>query len=313
MTTDATPQGVSKRDQDLAALTASRAAERDTAEQPRETTTDEGTTVAAEPTPEKGEVETIKFVDEDGKEYSVPATAAARLKIDGEEVESPLEQITRRYQKGAAGEKRLHEASRARQELTRKEQELARREAELKAKAAKPNQAGPPKDDRTYKDLAEAIAEADEDRLAEMLPNILANGQQRDSDPQELYRKVDTLVDSKIQQREQARAVKAAQDRFYQDYSDLAEDPMLFDMVDRETAAIMGKKPDAAPWEIISEAAENVKKWRTKVAGKPPKKSKVPIPTPRGGRAHIGSDPKPPMTRQEQLNEIRKARGQIPR
>jgi len=105
--------------------------------------------------------------------------------------------------------------------------------------------------------------------------------------------------------------LKKAQADFYDNYSDLAEDPMLFEMVDTKTAKLSGENPDLPPSEIIKKAAEEVKQWwQGQFKKTKPKRKKNTSPTPASGRAKIGEEEAAPETRKEILSTMRQARGQ---
>lgn len=322
MTKEATPQGVSKRDRDYEDLLNAREQEK-AGEEPKvepELEPEGEPEIKPEGEPEtKAEPEMVTFTDDDGNEYQIPKGSKAKLKIDGEEVETPVGTAFSRYQKGAAGDKRLQEASRIRQQLEAKEQQLTQKGEELSAKEQqfleKMNQASQAHkegdlsgdDHSKYVDeLTDALIEADSDKAKELLTPLF---QKDDSN----------MVEEKINQRfqEQERKEQEKTQREFQDklldarawfedqYPDLHGDEMLFKMTDQETAELLQKNPGVEPKEIIKQAAEKVRAWR----GKPTKTKKNSAPTPASGRAKIGTDEKP-QTREDILNQQRKARGQ---
>ena len=344
MTTEATQQGVSRQEQDREALIAKRAKERSielNEPKPEEEPALEAE-AEAEPEPEievesevkpdpeaKEELDTnatpdqiqkpemVQFTDDQGTVYEVPASAAARLKIDGKEVETPLKTAFSRYQKGAAGDKRLQEASNIKQELEAKTQALTLREQaflnqvqEVQAKKAQGNLSND-EYTRKIKDLAGALVEADEERAAELfqqvLPKEIPQSQPIGLKPAD----VDARVAQQFEEYMKQQDLKKAQADFYDNYSDLAEDPMLFEMVDTKTAKLSGENPDLPPSEIIKKAAEEVKQWwQGQFKKTKPKRKKNTSPTPASGRAKIGEEEAAPETRKEILSTMRQARGQ---
>jgi len=340
MTQEATQQGVSRQEQEREALVAKRAEERaeelagekgaelepepDVEPEPEVDVDDkkiDDTETPSENIPEpepSAEPEMMEFMGPNDKVYKVPVSAAAKLKIDGKEVSTPIETVLSRYQKGAAGDKRLQEASNIRRELEAQQVDLTRREESfLKqmelAETAK-DQGGLSKADYTKKvqDLAAALVEADEERAAELFQEVLPQYQQPAPvvEPEDL----DNRVARKFAELQGQKDLQQAQSEFYDNYSDLAGDPFLFEMVDNKTAKIANENPDMPPSKIIKQAAEEVKEWRDEkfkqVAPAPVKKKKRSSPTPAGGRAKIGEDDPPPQTRKDTLNEMRVARGQ---
>lgn len=315
-TTEATHQGVSRQEQDREALIAKRTEERkddwtetENEEPEPEPELDPGLEAEGEEEPEKPEM--MQFIDSDGNVYEVPASAAARLKIDGEEVDTPLETALRRYQKGAAGDRRLQEANNIQRELEAKRQDLTQREQHLlnqmQQAEEKKDQGNLSDDDYSTKvrDLVAALAEADEERAAELFPEVLPRKSQ--AEPEDM----DSRVARKFREYQRQQDLERAQGDFYDNYSDLAEDTMLFEMVDNRTAKIAKENPELPPSKVITQAAEEVRQWRDEQVKKfAPKKKKKTSPTPASGRASIGEDEPPPQTRDDVLENMRKARGQ---
>ena len=99
----------SRRDLAYEAIIASREAEKAELPPAEEPPAKPEQPVAEEPP----EVETpmLEFMF-NGEIIKVPATAKYRAKIDGEEVEVDVDNIARSYQKGAAADRRLEEATR---------------------------------------------------------------------------------------------------------------------------------------------------------------------------------------------------------
>ncbi len=315
---DATEQGVSrtKRDQDMEDLLARREQE-NTGETEEELEASEEEPVKKPAKEPKEDI--IRFTDADGNTYNVPKNAQTNLKVDGKEVTTPVDQITRRYQKGAAGDKRLQEANSFKKQLEEKERNLTAKEQEFlkQYNQAKKqiSQGNLSNDDyqKKVRNLISAVVEADEDKAVEIFSDVYKPAPQPSFDPKTINRAVDERVQARMLEKEQAeyrQRLTDANERFMKDYKDLADDSMLYNMVDTETARINQERPGAEPWEIISEAAENVKTWKDGMT-KPSRKKKVTTPTPASGRASIGEDEKP-VTRKDILNDMRRARGQPP-
>lgn len=322
--TDATQQGVSKREEDFEALIASRAAERGegpAAEVQKDTQEEvQGKEVAeGEEATEEEKKPTISFTDEDGTQYEIPASARMRLKVDGAEVEETIDRMTRGYQKGAAADKRLEQASAKQRELEDKERALnARGYALTQQEQAvlsklqnmeEKHQAGRLSPD-AYREKAEELVSAlldDDDpisRVAKILPSLAAP-QAEQVDLGKLQKDLKTSIRSEME-------LDEARDKFYQEFKDLADDPALHHLVNERTKILVGENPHSKPWAIIKMAAEEVTEWKRKFAPVETAPAK-PTPTPRqaAGRATIGKDVKP-ETREDVLNEMRKLRGQSP-
>lgn len=330
---EATQKGVSRRDEVMEEIIRKRNEEVKTdknfkpvgGETPLEEISEEPLGTSEEETPEETpeetqegeetqeetpEVEMITVLDDEGNEYQVPKTGKVKLKIDGEEKEATLDQVTRNYQKGAAGDKRLQEASAILRQIEEKTRALTEKEQafQMQMQAAQEQRAkgNLSQDDyqEAVRELVTAFVDADEERALELLQNIIPPPSTGALDPQA----VEQVVERRMRAIEQERALKEAQERFTKEYKDLASDPKLFDLVDMETIRVQKEKPYASPWEVISEAAENVKKWRDGVVK--PKKTKPKVPTPARGRASIGGDEPKPQTIQDVFREIKESRGQ---
>lgn len=340
---EATPQGVSRRDQMMEELIKKRAEEtakeegREIEEEVDETVKPEKEDTPSEDTPseddpdkdageEQGEDQgeegggeedpppkMVSILGSDGKIYDVPADGRVKLKVDGEEVEETIDAVVRMHQKGAAGDKRLQQAAEMTRVLEQRASALSQREQEFlrKMKAADEKKAAGTLSSDAHKDTAkkliDALLDADEDAAAELLGNVFAGPQpeQKGIDPEEVRK----MVSDGVNEIAKAKELKDAQARFAKDYKDLHEDPYLFNLVDAETVKVMAEMPSATPWEIIDAAAKRVSDWRSKNG---PAKAKPPVrrpPTPVSGRASIGKD-KPVETREDVLKEMRAARGQ---
>lgn len=307
---EATHEGVSRRDQTMAAIIASRQNERDDVtpeaieEVAEEIIEAEDVKDGVESVEDPGEVDAkkpvITFFD-NGQAYEIPATAEAKLKVDGDEVLTPVDKVIRDYQKGVAGDKRLSEAWNMRQEVAKKEAELQGKLAELDQQKSSGDLSA---DDHAEKvsGLIKAVIDADEEAATEIFSALIPRPEKSDGDID-----VDSIVDARIKENRQQENLAAAQQRFKDDYPELAEDDDLFALVDKKTFFIQQEKPEAEPWDIIFEAAEAVKKKFG--TSKPPVKTKTPTIPVRSGRATIGEDVKP-KTRKDILNDARKARGQ---
>ena len=264
-----------------------------------------------EVTPEEKDDDSLEFYGEDGTVIRVPKSAKLKTKVDGEEYEETIERISRNYQKGAAGDKRLQEAAAIKKKLEEKERELTSREKEFleKTQQLQDNEDDLSDDDRNELAgrLTAALIDADEETAAKLLSKILPGKHELPD--------LDKEIESRLAKREEERRakkwsedVREAIGKFQREYKELAADPFLQDMVDRRTIINQQENPKASPWDIIKQSAEEVKVWVDKKVGKPPT-SKPSPPTPASGRAAFKEDPKP-MTREDVIAEMKRSRGQ---
>lgn len=324
---EATPQGVSRRDQMMEELIKKRAEERAQEEGVEEEDTtvekDEVQDASGDEDPDtQGEEEsegeppprTVSIVGADGKVYEVPADARVKLKIDGEEIDETIDSVVRTHQKGAAGDKRLQQAAEMQRVLEQRAHALSLKEQEFLRQMKTADQkkaAGTLSSDahkETAKKLIDALLDADEEAAAELLGNVIAGSQpeQKGVDPDAIRR----MVSDGVNEMTKAKELKDAQARFAKEYKDLHEDPYLFNLVDAETVKVMAESPSATPWEIIETAAKRVSEWRAKNGPAKTKPSVRRPPTPASGRASIGKDAPPPPTREDILKEMKLSRGQ---
>lgn len=305
MTEEATQQSVSKRDRDMEELLKSRDQEREP-EEPEDVKT-------KEPEP----VETIIFTDDAGKEYQVPKNSKTKFKIDGEEIEAPVTTAFSRYQKGAAGDKRLQEASRVRQQLEEQQRQLNEQYKALQQERQafeQTREADPPQDDHNVDKLTDALIEADSDEAKKLLePLFQKPGIDTEAINKEVESRLSNFVEEQERQKQAEKQVKFQNDLldarawFEDNYKVLNEDEMLFNLVNQKTGVLYEQNPHDDPKKIIKKAADEVLAWHKKMV----KTKKPTVPTPVSGRASIGADEKP-VTRKDILNEQRKARGQPP-
>lgn len=318
MTKEATQQGVSRRDKEMEALLQRRREEQGLKEEPKDDQkpveddqpAEESEKVKEKPKEESESSEAFEFIGDDGSVIKVPRSSRLRTKVDGEEHEETLEKISRSYQKGAAGDKRLQEAAIIKKQLEDKERELTQREKDFidKAQQLEDNDEG--LSDDAQKALAgklvNALMDADEDTAAELLGSIFPKKAELPN--------IDKEIEFRLEKRDKERAaqkwsedVKASVERFQEEYKDLAADTFLNDMVDRRTIINQQENPKASPWEIVKQSADEVRDWLNKKAGT--KTAKPSPPTPASGRSVIKEESKP-KTRADVIADMKRSRGQ---
>ena len=255
---------------------------------------------------------TVSIVGTDGRMYEIPADGRVKLKIDGEEIEETIDSVMRAHQKGAAGDRRLQQASEMMHVLEQRATTLSRREQEFlrRMKAADTDKAkgalSPDEHKEKAKKLVDALLDADEDTAAQILGEAFSGSQpKQDID----LNAVGKMVNDKVNEITKAKELEDAQERFKKEYKNLHDDRYLFNLVDAETLTVMAETPSATPWEIIDKAAKRISNWRSTNKQVKPKPSIRRPPTPASGRAVIGKDIKPKM-REDILREMRESRGQ---
>jgi hypothetical protein len=273
---------------------------------------------------------TFEFFDGE-KIIRVPFTAKIKVKVNGEEAEQTLDNLTRSYQKGASADKRLEyatltmrEAERRQKELEEKEAELTTKERDFVAKMAKLDAQKESGDLSTdgHKKAAAALLKglmADdesvaEEQIAEALRALSTPKVEFDEDA--ILSKADQRVLKIIEKREAERAQRVQADErskanqwFAVTYSDLYEDPVKFKVAEAMIKKAREENPMASHMELAKYAGEAAREWLgANIAIKQQPKA-----TPKAvtARAKIGEDKKPP-SRNDILNEMRQMRGQPP-
>ncbi len=277
----------------------------------------------------------LTFFNDQGQEIKVPATAKIRLKVDGQEVDESLDRVTRSYQKGAAADKRLEQATKLQRELEQKERNLADRGIALSQKEERTlkilqgleqkKESGKLSQD-AYRNAAQKMVDAllkeenPVESLAAVLPEIMSSSQNAPVDIGQLKTSLKAELKGELRQ---DRDLETAISDFSRDFKDLAEDPRLFKLVDEETVVLMRLNPELSHGEIIKKAAEKVQEWKDGMAAGTTKSNTLkkeslggggmrPKPKPSfaaSGRASIGEDVKP-ETHRDIINQMRQMRGQ---
>lgn len=138
-----------------------------------------------------------------------------RAKIDGEEVEVPLDQVLRQYQKHSTADRRLAEATRLLREA-----EARAAVQQVQAPADPPVTQAP-----NTKEFLDALFQGDESTAAQALEQLMQGRQQHTPIPD---------ASAIAQQVKQQIEVESALSGFASDYADIVADPYLANMADRE-------------------------------------------------------------------------------
>lgn len=266
----------------------------------------------------------LELVDDDGSVIRIPASAKYKAKIDGEETFVPVEQITRSYQKGAAADKRLEQATVALKDIEAKERELTEREKQFLEKQetlVQKRDEGKITDEtylETAKNLLKALTdeyeEDPEGKIAAVLKEVSGRGPSIDQDrlaseiEEKTYLKIQAREEYQRQQLSEADRLKANK-RFEDEYSDVVQDPIAYRAAKNLAADKWRERPNAAPWEIASEVGNEIREWKRKLSPSQQTRNKTVTPKTVSTRATIGQDEKT-ETRADVLAEMKMSRGQ---
>lgn len=250
-----------------------------------------------------------------------PQEKMYRLVVDGQEVEKPESWMIAQSQKLLAADRRLAEAAREKQELLREkellQQEQARRQQELQQQSKPPEQSGASDDvNELVNQALEGIYSGDDDAARKALAQLAA-GRHTPIQQDEIDRRVRQAVEAVTTEQERARELKSAADKFKTEFNDIASDPELWEMADRYTLDVANEHPEYAPYQIMQEAGNRVRKWISRYRGeaglsdRTQRKRQAMGAVPSANRAAaLGQDEPPPKTRRDVLSEMRRARGQ---
>lgn len=169
-----------------------------------------------------------QLADDDGFISPDMLSRKVRLKIDGEEVAVPLEQLVRTAQKESAADRRLREATELLRQAQAREQQAATPE-KTTGTVSTSAEPGPSPDETVrakLKDALGAIFSGDEDAAADAFAQVLASRQPQQApqvDPDALAEVVTQRLDE-----------RSALDRFLGTYQRIASNPWLQQAADAE-------------------------------------------------------------------------------
>ena len=258
------------------------------------------------------------------------------VKVDGEDIQVPFDDLKSSHQKDRASQKRFEEAA----EYGRKVQE---REAQLNAyvqnmqRAQQPKKDVPPSQDAVpevetndsdlVKQYHQALYEDDADKAAELFTKALGNRGRSQPATQNVEEVVEevlgrTLAQQRAQnQRQQQwayqKSLEEAVKWFDGEYPDVAGISELRAVADNRTVALTEEHPDWTPKQIMQEAAESTRQWAkeflspNKNERAERKKKIVQNPKAATGSSKIGEDEPAPQTAADIIKEMRESRGQM--
>jgi hypothetical protein len=223
------------------------------------------------------------------------------VKVDGVEQRVPRDKVLdagiRTYQKEAAADKRLQDASARIRQLEAYEQQLREREAKLNEqlpqKDAAPQQ-DDDGDDDAYRRAAEALYSGDEEEAAKALKLLVNSG--RSKEPTQSF-DTNRIVQEAVALTRYEMALESAKESFFSEYSEIVEDPVLYRLADENSAKLQDEHPDWSPKQILMESGKLVRDWVNT----------------HGGGNHAEAEPSNKEERKRNIKPVRSAGGSIPR
>ena len=318
-------QELSGREKAMADLIANRESEK-TDRQPVEKPEEPEEPPKEEP---EEQVPVVEFVEGD-KVYKVPAAAKYRGKINGEDVEETVDNVTRSFQKSNAASRRLNEATQRMKDAEAKAAELSEREKALTEKEKTFSdamaEAETKKDEGTitdeqYREIAQGLIDGltdEEDpvaKLTEVVKKLDAARKppapvKQTIDQSEIDRRIDERMETKAkadQAKQLEKERSEANDFFRENYADIAESINWMAVAKVQMESARKENPNATMKEIAKIAGDKTREVVN--LAKPARPEPARTPKSASSRAAIDKSPKP-QTRKDIFNELRAARGQ---
>ena len=257
------------------------------------------------------------------------------LKIDGEDIKVPFNDLKSSHQKDKASQKRFEEAAEYSRRVQEREAQLnayvqnmqqqQQKQQTLPSQDAEPEQEQPDDSPDLIKKYHEALYEDDADKAAELFKSLTnkGRGQPATQNVEEVVERVlgRTIAQQQAQtQRQQQYAYqKSLEDAVKwvdSEYPDVAGTPELRAVADNRTIDLTQKHPDWSPQQIMQEAAESTRQWAKEFLSpnkneRAERKKRI-VQHPKAARASskIGEDEPAPQTASEIIEEMKKVRGQ---
>lgn len=254
--------------------------------------------------------------------YKKDGKWVTKTKIDGKEQEVPWDTVLRTFQKNQAADVRLHQASETLREANVKAKQIVD-QAVIDAKnrqGKQPSSSGDAADEdvtgiveRAFSELVEGSPKDGAKLLAQVLGRLKAT-------PQSAAIDISGQVAAEVARLEEHRTLVSAVESFRKNHADLANDPVLHAMVDKESAVLQADPEfqGKSPGEILEASALRVKEKITAIASRQTPATtdrhqrKVAAAAPGPGtsaRREAPKQPQPPTVAQK-LAAMRAGRGQ---
>ena len=201
-----------------------------------------------------------------------------KIKVDGEEVSVPFDDLKTSHQKDKASQKRFEDAAAYGRQVQAREEQLNAYVAQLQQQQAAQQQ--PPSkeeavkeetdDDSLVKEYHDALYQDDAAKATQLFKTLTDRGR-REPATQNVEEVVNQVLGRAMAQRqaEQERQQRWAYNKsledaiheFQEGYPDIAGVPELRAIADNQTVILMEEHPEWTPSQIIKESAEYTRKW----------------------------------------------------
>ena len=201
-----------------------------------------------------------------------------KIKVDGEEVSVPFDDLKSSHQKDKASQKRFEDAAAYGRQIQAREEHLNAYVKQLQQQQAATKQPLPEQeavqeeqgDHDLVKEYHDALYKDDAVRAAELFKTLNNRGRGEPA-TQNVEEVVNQVLGRAMAQRqaEQEREQRWAYNKSLEDaviefqdgYPDIAGVPELRAIADNQTVILMEEHPDWTPGQIIKESAEYTRKW----------------------------------------------------
>ena len=257
------------------------------------------------------------------------------LKIDGEDIKVPFNDLKSSHQKDKASQKRFEEAAEYGRRVQEREAQLNAYIQNMQREAAASNTTTNPDVDPEQepddspdliKKYHEALYEDDADKAAELFKALTNKGrgqpatQNVDEAVQQALQRAMAQQQAQNKRQQQWAYQKSLEDAvkwFDGEYPDVAGTPELRAVADNRTIELTQSNPDWSPKQIMQEAAESTRQWAKEFLSPNKnervtrKKKIVQHPRATNASARLGEEEPVPETAADIIEEMKRVRGQV--
>ena len=227
---------------------------------------------------EEEEQEVEEVVAQDAPVWSDDGKWFTKIKVDGEEVSVPFDDLKSSHQKDKASQKRFEDAAAYGRQIQAREEQLNAYVGQLKQQQAARQQPPPTQeaaqegqdDQDLVKEYHDALYQDDAAKASQLFKTLTDRGR-REPATQNVEEVVNRVLGKAMAQRqaEQEREQRWAYNKsledaiheFQEGYPDIAGVPELRAIADNQTVILMEEHPEWTPSQIIKESAEYTRKW----------------------------------------------------
>ena len=267
------------------------------------------------------------------------------IKVDGEDIQVPVNDLRTSHQKDKASQKRFEQAAEYGRRVQAREAELnsyyqqmmqqqqmqqqQKHQAVPDVPPSKDAEETGPEVDKSdlIKKYHEALYEDDAVKAAELFTSLTAGGRAATGTTQNVDQAVNQAVNRLMAQQQQQtqrqqqwayqKSMEDAVHWFNEEYPDIADSPELRAIADNQTVGLTRDNPGWSPKQVIQEAADNTRLWvkenllssnnNERVTRK---KKIMKHPKAASASSKIGEDEPAPMSATEIIEEMKRSRGQ---